>query len=125
MSIYNRDPFTPDWEPIPYDAPDAQADEQERGFHQRATQPIPWSKLDWATFPPAGFFGQTIDWFVEHEITHIATFDGEDLVLIERAWSGFPDPPRYALASRSTSQPESRWMNWGSFPTLPRAWHNS
>jgi hypothetical protein len=122
MSIYNRDSVSPEWEPMPWDAQGPQVDEQERGFHERACKPLAWSKIDWRAFPAAGVFGQGVEWFREHDIEYVTTFDGEEMVLIRNTWSGFPDPPEWGLASRRAGRADARWEMWGCFPALPNAW---
>jgi hypothetical protein len=117
MAIYNRDPVMPEWEPAPADLPEDVADEQERGFHRRATAPIVWKKI-----PSTGAFGHKHDWFVSNEVELIATHDGEDLLLHRFFWHGFPDPPEWALASRPAGRHNEKWVTWGHFPRLPAAW---
>ena len=122
MSIYKRDAVFPEWEPVPWDAKGPHVDEQERGFHQRALQPLVWIPVDWNDFPATGVFGRDRDWFVSHDIAYVTTFDGEDLVLIDNTWCGFPDPPRWGLASRPAGNADTTWQMWGHFATLPSAW---
>ncbi|MBZ0171245.1 MAG: hypothetical protein K8E66_02595 [Phycisphaerales bacterium] len=121
MGIYKREEVCPEWEPIPWDAKGPQIDEQEKGFHQRSLKPIVWAKLDWDAFPDEGIFGRDRKWFMEREIAYVTTFEGEDLILIEHDYSGFPDPPRWALASRPAGS-QAEWQVWGHFPKLPDAW---
>lgn len=122
MAIYNRNHWNPEWEPIPWDANGPEVDEQEKGFKARALKPLIWWKVDWRDFPAEGIFGHDRDWFASHDIAFVTTFDGEDLVLIDRVWFGWPDPPRWGLASRPQGRSDVRWKMWGSFPDLPDAW---
>jgi hypothetical protein len=122
MAIYKRDDVAPEWEPIPYDAKGRQVDAQEKGFHARALKPLVWTKVDWNDFPAEGIFGQDREWFSRNDISYITTFDGEDLILIQRVWFGFPDPPEWGLASRPAGSLQTKWEMWGSFPDLPVAW---
>lgn len=122
MSIYKRDEIFPEWEPIPWDAKGPQVDEQERGFHARSLKPIGWTKIDWTNFPQEGILGRDRDWFSSNDIAYVATFDGEELFLIQRVWFGFPDPPEWALASRPAGNHHVKWAMWGSVPNLPVAW---
>jgi hypothetical protein len=122
MSIYKRDDVFPQWEPVPWTSKGKAADEQERGFHQRALKPLLWEKIPWDQFPDSGIFGHQKAWLLEKDIQHFATFDGEDLFLIDNNWFGFPDPPRWGLVSRPVRQPEIAWQHWGHFPDLPDAW---
>lgn len=117
-----RDPFFPDWEPIPWDAKGPRVDEQERGFQERARKPLAWTKVDWNDFPAGGVLGKDRDWFVDNDIEYVTTFDGENLILIRNAWSGFPDPPEWGLASRPARDEQAKWQPWGYFPDLPAAW---
>lgn len=120
MGIYRRDTHFPKWEPIPWELAGRKADAQERGFHERALKPLVWTKVDWKNFPAEGIFGQDRDWFVSNDIAYVTTFDSEDLILIDNTWFGFPDPPRWGLASRAEGTTD--WQLWGSFPDLPKAW---
>lgn len=122
MSIYIRDDVFPEWEPVPWTLRGSEADEQERGFHQRATKTIIWRGVSLHEFPAAGIFGESRDWFSRNEINFIATLDGEDLVLIQEAWFGFPDPPEWGLATRPTGQHDKSWQAWGHFSRLPARW---
>lgn len=120
MAIYRRDDVLPEWEPIPWKLAGKKADVQERGFHERALKPLVWTKVDWKIFPSEGIFGYERDWFVSNEIAYVATYNGEDLILIDNTWAGFPDPPSWGLASRATGSND--WQMWGHFPDLPKAW---
>jgi hypothetical protein len=122
MSIYKRHDVLPEWEPIPWNAEGPQVDEQERGFHQRALKPLVWTKVDWKNFPEEGILGQNRDWFISLDIAYVTTFDDEDLILIANTYFGWPDPPRWGLASRPSGKAEARWVPWGCFPDLPTAW---
>jgi hypothetical protein len=122
MSIYRRDAVAPEWEPAPWTMAAAAADEQERGFHRRATRSISWERVPWAAFPPEGIFGHDSDWFSSFEVHFVASSDGEDLLLIQNIWHGWPDPPEWGLASRPSGRTDVRWQRWGHFPVLPSAW---
>lgn len=122
MSNFKRNPVLPDWEPIPWDAQGCEVDEQEKGFRQRALKPVLWTKVDWKNFPANGIFGHDRNWFISHDIEYVATFDGEDLILIRNTWHDFPDPPEWGLASRPAGNAAAPWSVWGHFPTLPSAW---
>lgn len=122
MTPYDRNQWNPAWEPIPWDAKGPEVDEQETGFRARAVKPLIWWRVDWRDFPKEGVFGHDRDWFVTHNIAYVTTYGGEDLVLIDRDWFGWPDPPRWGLASRPEGRTDVRWQMWGSFPDLPDAW---
>lgn|SRR5690606_21080303 len=122
MGVYNRDPVFPEWEPIPWDATGSKADEQERGFHQRALEPLVWSRVDWKNFPAGGIFGRPREWFVGHDIVCVATSESEELILIQNTWHGFPDPPEWGLGSRAKGSTTTEWKLWGHFANLPQAW---
>ncbi len=123
MSIFKRDDVFPEWEPIPWNAKGPFVDEQEREFYRRAIKPLVWKKIPWQDFPEDGIFGQNREWFVEHEIEYVTSFDDEELVLIRGVWFGFPDPPEWGLASRRAGNPAASWEMWGHFPNLPSAWN--
>jgi len=122
MSIYKRDDVFPEWEPIPWNAKGPEVDEQERGFHELALKHLVWVKVNWKDFPENGIFGRDRDWFINHDIEYVATYDDKYLILIRNAWFGFPDPPEWGLASRSVDKAESSWTLWGHFPVIPAAW---
>jgi hypothetical protein len=122
MAIYQRHETNPQWEPFPWDAQGSQVVEQELGFHRRALKPLVWTKINWLNFPEEGIFGHDREWFSSHDIAYVATFDDEELVLIQNTWHGFPDPPEWRLASRSAGNAAARWQEWGHFPRLPEAW---
>ncbi len=122
LGIFRRDAVLPEWEAIPYDLTGEAAEEQRRGFHARASKPIICAPVPFKTFPAAGIFGHARDWFSDNEIACYASFDGEDLLLIQNTWHGFPDPPEWGLASRPAGTAVARWAMWGHFPKLPTAW---
>lgn len=122
MSIYRRDDVLPEWEPIPWTARGPVADEQERGFHERALKPLVWTRVRWHDFPAEGVLGYDREWFLRQDIDSVATFDGEDLILIRNTWHDFPDPPEWGLGSRAAGCVDAPWQMWGHFPQLPAAW---
>ncbi|MDP1736183.1 MAG: hypothetical protein Q8L23_01950 [Caulobacter sp.] len=122
MAIYRRDEVLPDWEPIPWTLSGEHADAQEREFHLRAGKAILWSPVPLRAFPSGGLLGQDRSWFVANDVAFVATVDGEDLVLIDNTWFGFPDPPRWGLATRPADRFDLPWRSWGHFPDLPQAW---
>lgn len=122
MSIYRRDEILPEWEPAPWSLDAAAADNQERGFHARGQMPISWQPIPWNDFPDEGVFGHTKDWLSSVDAAFFATLGDEDLLLIDNRWAGWPDPPRWGLASRPHGQHDLPWDRWGHFPDLPTAW---
>jgi hypothetical protein len=98
------------------------ADEQEREFHRRATKEITWTKFNRSNFPDTGIFGMTLKWFSSNDIAFYASVDGEDLVLIQNIYFGFPDSPEWGLASKPSGEAKAPWTRWGHFPDLPKAW---
>jgi hypothetical protein len=122
MAIYRRDAVLPNWEPIPWTLSGAKANAQEREFHQRACNIIHWRPVPIHDFPVDGLLGHDRRWFAANDIAFVATADGEDLVLTDNTWFGFPDPPRWGLASRPAGRHDLPWRSWGHFPDLPRAW---
>lgn len=121
MSIYRRDPILPEWEPVPYTLTGQPADDQERGFDQRAQKTILWQRFPWQDFPKDGVFGEGKDWLRSIDAEYCVTVDGEDLILIRNVWFGFPDPPEWGLISRPRGSTH-KWAHWGHFPNLPLAW---
>lgn len=121
MSIYRRDDILPEWEPDPWTMADEAADAQERGFHERALKPIQWRLVPWQAFPPEGIFGHDRRWFASLDVECVATFDGEDLLLIRNVWCGWPDPPEWGLQSRPSGG-DLEWQRWGHVPHPPSTW---
>jgi hypothetical protein len=88
MSLYNRDPYNPEWEPTPWDSPEDVAAEQERGFHRRAVAAIVWKQVPKNDFPSEDIFGHPREWFISNGIEFFASHAGEDLVLLQNLWHG-------------------------------------
>jgi hypothetical protein len=122
MSIYRRDDILPEWEAAPWPMDADEADKQEQGFYDRAQIPIRWQPIPWKAFPDEGVFGHQKDWLSSVDAAFFATVGEEDFLLIENTWSGWPDPPRWGLASRPRGQ-NNQWDRWGHFPNLPPAWN--
>jgi hypothetical protein len=85
-------------------------------------KPVAWRKICWDAFPPEGLFGEPPDWFRSNEAAFVATWDREDLILIQHIWCGFPDPPEWGLWSRAQDRHDLPWLAWGHVPELPPAW---
>lgn len=117
MSIYIPDDIHPEWEPAPWPMKPVAADKQELGFHRRAQMAIKWNAI-----PEHGVFGHVKDWLLSVDAAFYATTDEEDLLLIDNTWFGWPDPPRWGLASRPLGQHQTAWQSWGHFPAFPTAW---
>jgi hypothetical protein len=111
-----------EWEPIPWDAPEHTAEEMYAGYAERAAKPIHWQQVPFLDFPEEGLLGHGREWFARHDIACFSAADGEDLLLIDSIWSGWPDPPRWGLASRPSGSAESRWRMWGYFRDVPPTW---
>ena len=122
MSIYRRDEKLPEWEPVPWSSKGLKADEQEAGFHVRAITQIKWSLIPFRKFPEEGVFGFNKEWLIERDDAFFATIGGEDLLLIDNTWFGWPDPPRWGLATRPSGRNELAWSHWGHFADLPQQW---
>ncbi|WP_430415621.1 hypothetical protein [Parasphingorhabdus sp.] len=122
MDIYKRDAVLPDWEPVPWTMGSEAADKQEQGFHERALKQIVWQKILWDKIPESGIFGHQMNFLQSEDISYFASLDGEDLILIDNIWFGFPDPPRWGVASRPTGENGLPWQHWGHFPDLPETW---
>ncbi|HEY4199302.1 MAG TPA: hypothetical protein VGM83_01960 [Devosiaceae bacterium] len=121
MGIKDRSQLLSDWEPVPWELAGPAADAQEAGFHQRALKVITWTKTPWQEFPAEGIFGHDRDWFVSNDIRFYATANGEDLILIQLVWHGFPDPPEWGLWSRPAGE-AAPWKPWGHVCELPDPW---
>jgi hypothetical protein len=111
----------PEWEPSPWDSGEIEAEKQQAGYDLRTDWPIVWTAI-WLPDLSDGLFGQPRDWFARNDVSWHAQYAGEDLVLSENAWSGWPDAPRYGFASRESSRGDLPWKPWGCFDTLPEKW---
>ena len=112
----------PEWEPTPWDAPDRIAEPMYEGYVARVARPICWQPVPNADFPKDGNFGHHREWFLEKEVAYFAVHEGEDFLLMNHMWSGWPDPPRWSLASRPSGAIRERWQLWGAFSELPSLW---
>lgn len=110
------------WEPFPHNAGWRAMLRQRRGFKERLRWPLVWTKIDWSDFPEGGVFGHDRAWCMEHEVYATCTHAGEDLVLVNLAWAGWPDPPEWGLWSRAGNDRSAQWRPWGHFALIPDAW---
>jgi len=106
------------WEADPWDASDEVANSQLKGFQERAAKTIGWTLL-----PAAGpsLFGIEKQKRVGADVGYFATHEGEDMLLMQLAWHGFPDPPEWRLATRSSGS-VGPWESWGYFADMPATW---
>lgn len=123
MSGCSRNDIDPNWEPMPWDSPTAVVDAQERAFQSWALTKLEWVEVTVREFSAAGIFGSDRDWFVRNDVRYITHSGNAQLVLIDRTYSGFPDPPRWGLAARQQSAGPVDWDMLGSFPDIPQAWN--
>jgi hypothetical protein len=107
------------WEADPWDASDQVADSQLAGFQVRAAKAIAWSPIRGG--PPV-VFGRDVQRHIGADVEFYASHDGEDMLLMQLVWHGFPDPPEWRLATRPSDQPNAPWQSWGYFDQLPEAW---
>ena len=110
-----------DWEAAPWDASDGVADTQHEGYRERAAKPIQWQSVR-SIAHDGKLFGLDKQWFVSRDVEYFAEHDGEQLLLIQLAWHGFPDPPEWGLASRPAGNEKAQWSEWGYFAHLPTCW---
>lgn len=106
------------WEADPWDASDAVADAQLAGFNQRSAIAI-----DWRSVRQAGpmVFGVAVQQLIGADVEFVAECNGEDMLLMQLAWHGFPDPPEWRLTTRPSGS-EGPWESWGYFAEVPGAW---
>ena len=105
------------WEADPWDASDRVADEQLAGFQERMAKPIIWTSV--RSDDPLSF---KIDRqrLKELEVEFCAAHDGEEMLLMQLTWHGFPDPPEWRLATRLIGT--ETWVSWGYFAEIPSKW---
>ena len=106
------------WEADPWDAPAAVADNQMAGFRERAVKSIPWTSVCGDEPLPFAIEKQKLS---EFDVEYCATHDGEDMLLMQMLWHGFPDPPEWRLATRPSGS-DASWTSWGYFAEIPRCW---
>lgn len=106
------------WEADPWDVAEAVAKAQSAGFCERAVKPIIWTPIRMAGFSAFGIESAKL---IAADVEFIATHDGEDLLLMQLAWHGFPDPPEWRLSSRPCGS-TGPWQTWGYFGALPKTW---
>lgn len=110
-----------DWEPTPWHAGKEVAERQLEGYRERSAKLIQWQAI--RSIAPGGkLFGLEKQWFVSRDIEYFAEHDDEQLLLIQLAWHGFPDPPEWGLVSRAAGNEDVRWSEWGYFANLPACW---
>ena len=85
------------WEADPSDTSDAIADAQLAGFRERAVKLVDWTSI---RKPVRSVFGIESAKLIGGDVEFYATHDGEDMLLMQLAWHGFPDPPTWRLATR-------------------------
>lgn len=106
------------WEADPWDASDKVADAQLAGFCERARKVIVWTPVLNAS---ESLFGLERQKLVGADVAYFATHDGENMLLMQLVWHGFPDPPEWRLATRQ-SEIDDPWKSWGYFAAIPRSW---
>lgn len=106
------------WEADPWDASDAVAEAQLAGFLERAAKTIAWTSV---RNVGASVFDIEIEKLLGADVAFFATHDGEELLLMQSVWHGFPDPPEWRLATRS-SKSDDLWASCGHFADLPENW---
>ena len=105
------------WEADPWDAPDLIADDQLAGFNERAAKSVEWASVR----ELGSVFGIENTTLIGADVAYYAIHDNEDMLLMQLAWHGFPDPPEWRLATRPSGS-NGAWASWGYFAELPRAW---
>lgn len=108
------------WEPIPWNLGFFRSRPLKRGFSERAGLTLVWRKAGGADWPSEEVVGSDFDWARQTGTGYVADGGAETLYLIDRDWFGWPDPPRWGLASRMKADGE--WHIWGSFDEVPSAW---
>ena len=106
------------WEADPWQTSDVVADAQLAGFRERAAKPVNWTSIRKAS---PSVFGIESDKLIGADVEFYATHDGEDMLLMQLVWHGFPDPPEWRLATRPSGGNGS-WASWGYFENLPESW---
>jgi len=109
------------WEAMPWDASDDIAAAQLNGFRERSAKPIQWQAIR-NIAPNSELFGRERQWFISRDFEYFAEHDGEQLLLIQLTWHGFPDPPEWGLVSRMVGNETAQWCEWGYFANLPTCW---
>ncbi len=106
------------WEADPWDASDVVAEAQLTGFRERAAKAIEWASM---RNTGASVFSIEIEKLLGADVAFFATHDGEELLLMQSVWHGFPDPPEWRLATRANGS-DDQWSSWGHFSEMPDNW---
>ena len=80
---------------------------------------LKWEKVSPSDLMELGLSQKQIN---EAEVELISHGQGEVLLLINRLWFGFPDPPQFGLISKKSNNPDATWLRWGSFWDPPDVW---
>jgi len=107
------------WEADPWDAADELADFQLTGFKDRAAKPIVWTSVRDAG---ESVFGIDVAKLTGADVEFVASLHGEEMLLMQLSWHGFPDPPEWRLATRPQGNPDAGWSSWGYFAEPPACW---
>ena len=108
------------WGPIPWNSGFFRRRPSKRGFAERAQRSLVWRKAEEADWPPAERVEADLDWVRRTGTGFVADSETETLYLFDRDWFGWPDPPRWGLASQAKA--DDSWHLWGSFDDIPQAW---
>ena len=107
-----------EWEPVPWWSLKRTAERQKHRFLEYAEKPVTWTRV----VSGSGVFGQSDDWLQQNNVAFWAICDGEELMLIQHVWFGWPDPPEWGLLSRPAGQSDAQWSHWGHFSEVPGNW---
>jgi hypothetical protein len=108
------------WEPIPWNSGFFRGRPSKHGFIERAQWSLVWRKAEEADWPPSEAVKADLDWPRRTGTGFVSDSETETLYLIDRDWFGWPDPPRWGLASRA--KVDGTWHLWGSFDDIPPTW---
>lgn len=108
------------WEASPYTLRFDKALLQRIGFRKRARLTINWSMVSYPEYVGKQLFGLTYQQLTDLEVACFATVNGEELLLLQAIWFGWPDPPEWGLIGRIAD--ETQWQDWGRFSEVPVNW---
>ena len=108
------------WESNPWRSGFLRSHSMKKGYRERASWPLAWRRAGLNDWPAVSVLGDDYDWARKMGMGFVAEFSNEVLFLIDRDWFGWPDPPRWGLASFDPAN--GKWNLWGNFSDLPSAW---
>ena len=104
------------WEPHPWGAPKKVWKAQIERFEIMSVL-----NMNWTAVKSQQPFNLPENSIVELDISHFASHDGANYILMDNVWFGWPDPPRWR-AAQNVPKIGLTWEECGYFTDIPKAW---